>query len=55
MKDTVSIGSTGFIAVAGGVVTSHAVVNEWLQTLSLVIGIAIGVVSLVSIIRKRLK
>lgn len=53
MKDTLAKGTTGILATAGGIVTSHAVVNEWLQSGSLVVGIAVGLVSLIGILRRK--
>jgi hypothetical protein len=46
-------GSTGIVATAGGIIVSHAAVNEWLQTISLCVGIAVGVATFVSIIHKK--
>lgn len=45
----------GLGGVAGGFTLSLAVVKEWLQVASLVIGCAVGVASFISIIKKNPK
>ncbi|HEV2691556.1 MAG TPA: hypothetical protein VG347_01530 [Verrucomicrobiae bacterium] len=49
MKDSAAKGTAGILATAGGITISHATINEWLQTISLMVGIAVGIASLVSI------
>jgi len=52
MTNTLSKAGLGVGSVTGGVVISHAVVNEWLQTGSLIVGMAVGLASFVSIVLK---
>jgi hypothetical protein len=53
MKASFVKGTTGILATAGGIGISHAVVNEWLQTISFLVGIAVGVASFISIVRNK--
>lgn len=55
MKADIVKGATGVIATGGGVAISLSQVNGVLTTISLVIGIAVGLASLISIARKRKK
>ena len=45
-------GSAGMLATAGGIAINHAEVNAWLQTISLFVGIAVGVATFLSIVIK---
>jgi len=53
MKDTLAKGTTGILATGGGVAVSLSGLNEILQCVSLVIGIAVGIASLIAIVRKQ--
>ena len=50
MNDTLLTKLTvGTVSPFLGIVVSHQAINEWLQTISLVLGIAVGLITLASI------
>jgi len=55
MTNTVAKGSVGVAGVAGGIVVSHAVVNEWLQSISLVLGSIVAIFTIISFTLKWVK
>lgn len=55
MKITLAKGSLGVSATIIGNIVSMSSVKEWLQVVSLLVGIAVGVATFISIVRKRRK
>ncbi len=53
MKETLLKGMVGTGAPLLGTVASIAQIKEWLQIVSLVVGIAVGVATFVIIVRKK--
>lgn len=54
MGATLAKGITGVVGVFGGIAIANiSTINAWLQTVSLVVGIAVGVATLVSVLRKK--
>jgi hypothetical protein len=52
MKDTIKEGTLGLAATTGGIAVSLTTVNLWLQFVSLIVGILVGVFSLILVFRK---
>ena len=55
MKHDATQGTIGILATFGSLAISHADINAWLTTISLLVGIAVGTATLISIIRKNHK
>lgn len=53
IDETLLKGIGGTIAALGGAAVSMASVNEWLQFLSLIVGICVGLLTIRSLTRKR--
>ena len=51
--DATAKGSLGMLAMAGTSALSLSLVNQWLQIISLAVGISIGVLTLISMLRKK--
>lgn len=50
MKHDALKGATGILATGGGIALNHAEINSWLQTISLCVGIAVGIATFFSIV-----
>ena len=51
--DAAAKGSLGMLAIAGTGALSLSLVNQWMQIISLAVGISIGVLTLVAMLRKK--
>jgi fructose-specific phosphotransferase system IIC component len=52
MKDSIKEGTIGLAATTGGIAVSLTTVNLWLQFVSLIVGILVGLFSLILLFRK---